>query len=610
MTYARTLARGAAARRTATAARSGRSAPSSAAPRDPGRQSLGGSLFHAALPAVVELHEPARLGLRAARHRRVPARVPGRQQRRRRCGQMLAERLLGLLPAHRAAATGRGSRTALTYCNARLSQALLVVRRADGRRGDDRASALALARLAGVELQHIGATATSRPIGSNGFYVRGGATRALRPAARRGVRDGLGLSRRAPRDRRRALARARAARLQLVPRPEPRCSSRSTTRRPAAAATGSTPIASNENQGAESTLSFLLALVEMRSADRAPTRRRARRARRPTAMTPRRAATRRSFTGTPSNPILTAADWPYPAHTVFNAGATRLARRHDAAALPGRGSPRALAPLRGALGERRRRLGHRPRADAPARPGALSGGAVGHRGPADHLRRGARQVRDRLHRVQQGRPRRGARAHRGLPHASSAAAWSCSPTTRTRRCCRGASTATSRCIHRPMTDSGAHIWISYSPDLRNWGGHKLMLQARKGAWWDANKVGLSPPLDRDAARLADALSRRAAHGGRVPLPARRSRSSRSSDPEHCLAARRLVDLRSRGALRARGRRRQRRVPLRLHDRRRRRHASTSTTARPTPASRSRRAASASCSRWLDEHGQGGGATPP
>ncbi|MDZ4805274.1 MAG: glycosidase [Candidatus Eisenbacteria bacterium] len=49
-------------------------------------------------------------------------------------------------------------------------------------------------------------------------------------------------------------------------------------------------------------------------------------------------------------------------------------------------------------------------------------------------------------------------------------------------------------LHRPMADSGAHIWISYSPDLRNWGGHKLVLPARKGAWWDANKVGLSPPL--------------------------------------------------------------------------------------------------------------------
>jgi predicted GH43/DUF377 family glycosyl hydrolase len=49
-------------------------------------------------------------------------------------------------------------------------------------------------------------------------------------------------------------------------------------------------------------------------------------------------------------------------------------------------------------------------------------------------------------------------------------------------------------VHRPMHDSGAHVWISYSPDLRNWGGHKLLLSARKGAWWDANKVGLSPPL--------------------------------------------------------------------------------------------------------------------
>jgi len=49
-------------------------------------------------------------------------------------------------------------------------------------------------------------------------------------------------------------------------------------------------------------------------------------------------------------------------------------------------------------------------------------------------------------------------------------------------------------IHRPVTDSGANVWISFSPDLRNWGNHKPVLLARKGAWWDANKVGLSPPL--------------------------------------------------------------------------------------------------------------------
>jgi predicted GH43/DUF377 family glycosyl hydrolase len=49
-------------------------------------------------------------------------------------------------------------------------------------------------------------------------------------------------------------------------------------------------------------------------------------------------------------------------------------------------------------------------------------------------------------------------------------------------------------IHRPLSDNGSHIWISYSPDLLNWGSHQLVLNARKGAWWDANKVGLSPPL--------------------------------------------------------------------------------------------------------------------
>jgi predicted GH43/DUF377 family glycosyl hydrolase len=49
-------------------------------------------------------------------------------------------------------------------------------------------------------------------------------------------------------------------------------------------------------------------------------------------------------------------------------------------------------------------------------------------------------------------------------------------------------------IHRPMTPLGSHIWISYSPDLRHWGRHRLMLEARRGAWWDANKIGLSPPL--------------------------------------------------------------------------------------------------------------------
>ncbi|EQA43470.1 PF04041 domain protein [Leptospira broomii serovar Hurstbridge str. 5399] len=48
-------------------------------------------------------------------------------------------------------------------------------------------------------------------------------------------------------------------------------------------------------------------------------------------------------------------------------------------------------------------------------------------------------------------------------------------------------------IHRPIGWHGAHMWISYSTDLRNWGSHELMLEARQGGWWDANKIGLSPP---------------------------------------------------------------------------------------------------------------------
>jgi predicted GH43/DUF377 family glycosyl hydrolase len=48
-------------------------------------------------------------------------------------------------------------------------------------------------------------------------------------------------------------------------------------------------------------------------------------------------------------------------------------------------------------------------------------------------------------------------------------------------------------IHRPVSAPRAHMWMSYSPDLRHWGNHKLMLEARRGAWWDANKIGLSPP---------------------------------------------------------------------------------------------------------------------
>jgi predicted GH43/DUF377 family glycosyl hydrolase len=54
-------------------------------------------------------------------------------------------------------------------------------------------------------------------------------------------------------------------------------------------------------------------------------------------------------------------------------------------------------------------------------------------------------------------------------------------------------------IHRPISTYvrlGAHIWVSFSPDLKHWGDHQHVILARKGSWWDANRVGLcAPPLD-------------------------------------------------------------------------------------------------------------------
>ena len=51
-------------------------------------------------------------------------------------------------------------------------------------------------------------------------------------------------------------------------------------------------------------------------------------------------------------------------------------------------------------------------------------------------------------------------------------------------------------IHRPVPAAaglGAHIWLSFSPDLHYWGDAGTLLTARRGGWWDANKVGLGPP---------------------------------------------------------------------------------------------------------------------
>jgi predicted GH43/DUF377 family glycosyl hydrolase len=75
--------------------------------------------------------------------------------------------------------------------------------------------------------------------------------------------------------------------------------------------------------------------------------------------------------------------------------------------------------------------------------------------------------------------------------------------------------------------------MSFSPDLRNWGGHKLVLPARRGSWWDANRIGLSPPLietSRGWLMLYHGV-RRTASGALYRIGAALLDRER---PEHCL----------------------------------------------------------------------------
>lgn len=45
-------------------------------------------------------------------------------------------------------------------------------------------------------------------------------------------------------------------------------------------------------------------------------------------------------------------------------------------------------------------------------------------------------------------------------------------------------------IHRPIVRGEAHMWISFSPDLKHWGDHRPLIKTRH-AYWDGDRVGLA-----------------------------------------------------------------------------------------------------------------------
>jgi hypothetical protein len=135
---------------------------------DPGKQSLGGSLFHTALPAIRTFTSPRAwafglLGideyLRAFQGDRSVQAVR----------RTLAERLLDLFRRTRAP-DWPWFEDRLTYSNARLPQALLV---SGARMERDEMTAAATTSLAWLASMQCSEEGYFAPIGSNGFYRRG-----------------------------------------------------------------------------------------------------------------------------------------------------------------------------------------------------------------------------------------------------------------------------------------------------------------------------------------------------------------------------------------------------------------------------------------------------
>jgi glycosyltransferase involved in cell wall biosynthesis len=229
---------------------------------DPGRQSLAGWLFQAGLPAVLELSSPrswayALLGI--AEYLRAFWGVSQVQA----VQATLASRLLELF-RRSSSYDWPWFEDRLTYCNARLPQALLATSEWVGDKEMQDVGVRALDWL--IELQTTNDDYFA-PIGSNGFYVRG-ATQARfdqQPVEAASTVSACLDARRITGDARWLLHARRAFDWFL---------GQNELQRPiydpatGACHDGLHSDRVNANQGAESTLSFLLALFEMRSIDR------------------------------------------------------------------------------------------------------------------------------------------------------------------------------------------------------------------------------------------------------------------------------------------------------------------------------------------------------
>ena len=228
---------------------------------DPGRASVGSDLFQSALPPVLEFSSPRAWAfglLGIDEYLRAFEGDSGVQALRR----TLVGRLVDLF--HKVSSPDwRWFENSLTYANARLAQAVIVSGTA---MGSEEITQVGLDALAWLASTQVSADDNFAPVGSNGFYERGGKKAAF---DQQPVEAGCMVSA--------CLDALRASRQPIWA--EHACRAfdwflgQNHLQRPVYdAATGGCRDGlhadrANENQGAESTLCFLLALGEMRATD-------------------------------------------------------------------------------------------------------------------------------------------------------------------------------------------------------------------------------------------------------------------------------------------------------------------------------------------------------
>ena len=229
---------------------------------DPGRRSLGGKLFHLSLPGMGRLTSPRAWAYAILGMEEYLGAFQGDRSVEGAC-RKLSERLLGRYRESQKPDWPWFEDSA-TYCNARLPQALLV---AGARLGSEEMTAAGVASLEWLVAVQSTADGYFAPIGSNGFYTRGGPKAAFdqQPVEACGMVSACLVAQRVTGSRVWA-ERARRAFGWFVGQNQLQQSMYDP--RTGGCRDGLHADRVNENQGAESTVSFLLALLEMRALGR------------------------------------------------------------------------------------------------------------------------------------------------------------------------------------------------------------------------------------------------------------------------------------------------------------------------------------------------------